>query len=148
MNDYVEVANCIARYFAAVDERNWERVAELMTDPFSLDYSSFGAGEPADLAPRTILAGWRKVLPGFDHTHHQMGNLDIEVEGEKASASCYVTATHAIDHEVWTVVGTYNKELVRDGADWKLSGSQFLFKYQSGATHLATEAQRRAAAAG
>lgn len=140
---YVEISNVISRYFVAVDERNWEGAKSLMTNPFHLDYSSFGAGDPADLDPAEILKNWAAFLPGFDATHHQIGTVDIEVDGETAKAKLYGTATHIIDDRIWTVVGTYNQTLLKTSEGWKLSGTQFVFKYQSGDTNLPVEAQKR-----
>ncbi|MEB3327089.1 MAG: nuclear transport factor 2 family protein [Synechococcus sp.] len=88
--DYDMVANTISRYFIAVDECDWSGVSKLMTNPFHLDCSSFGGGDPSDLPPQSILAGWRALLPGFEHTHHQIGNLVVEIDGEIAEASCMV----------------------------------------------------------
>lgn len=140
---YSQIFNTISRYFTAVDERNWEGAQSLMTSPFHLDYSSFGAGEPADLDPAEILKNWAAFLPGFDATHHQVGTVDIEVEGETARAKLYGTSTHIIDDRIWTVVGTYNQTLLKTSEGWKLSGTQFVFKYQSGDTNLPAEAQKR-----
>ncbi len=146
MSDDRAVVNVIARFFTAVDERDWDRVTSLMTTPVHIDYSSFGAGDPADVNPTDVVAGWRGILPGFDHTHHQLGNLLVEVDGDRASAQAYVTATHVIDAEVWTVVGRYQLELTRAQTAWRLSSLRLLFKYQAGATALPEEATRRAQA--
>jgi len=143
MRDRADIQDAIARFYAAVDAREWDGVAALMTDPFHLDYSSFGGGDPADLGPDTIIGGWKSILPGFEHTHHQLGNMDIEVEDKSATVRCYVTATHVIGDRVWTVVGRYRNTLVLQGTDWKLSGSQFIFKYQTGATDLPNTAKGR-----
>ena len=140
---YADISNLISRYFSAVDERDWDGAKVLMSNPFHLDYSSFGGGEPAYLDPEGILAAWSGFLPGFDHTHHQIGNLDMQIYGDSARVSCYVTATHAIDERVWTVVGTYNIPLVRTGEGWQLSGIQFLYKYQAGALVLPADAKQR-----
>ena len=144
-SDHQEVANTVARYFARVDQRDWDGTQALMTNPFHLDYASFGGGDPTYLNPSDILAAWSGILPGFDHTHHQIGNLDIQIYGDSARVSCYVTAFHSIDERVWTVVGTYNIPLVRNGVGWKLTGIQFLYKYQTGATDLPAEAKQRVA---
>ena len=142
-SDYQDIANAVARYFARVDQGDWDGTQALMTNPFHLDYASFGGGDPAYLNPADILATWSGFLPGFDHTHHQIGNLDVKIYGDSARVSCYGTASHSIDERVWTVVGTYNIPLVRTGEGWKLSGIQFLYKYQTGATDLPAEAQQR-----
>ncbi len=146
VSDYQDIANTVARYFARVDQRDWDGTQAVMTNPFHLDYASFGGGDPAHLDPADILASWSGFLPGFDHTHHQIGTLDIKISGDSARASCYGTASHSIADKVWTVVGTYNIPLVRTDEGWKLSGIQFLFKYQTGATDLPAEAQQRVAA--
>ena len=142
---YADISNVISRYFVAVDERDWDGAKVLMTNPFHLDYSSFGGGDPADLDPNRILKNWAAFLPGFEATHHQIGTLDIQVNGETAKAKLYGTATHIIGERSWTVVGTYNIPLVRNGEGWKLSGIQFLYKFQTGAIDLPAEAKQRMA---
>ena len=144
-SDNQDIANAVARYFARVDQRDWDGTQALMTNPFHLDYASFGGGDPAYLNPADILAAWSGILPGFDHTHHQIGNLDMQIYGDSARVSCYVIASHSIDERVWMVVGTYNIPLVRTGEGWKLTGIQFLYKYQTGATDLPAEAKQRVA---
>ncbi|MEM6706141.1 MAG: nuclear transport factor 2 family protein [Acidobacteriota bacterium] len=138
------VANVVAQFFAAVDDGDWAGASQLMTNPFHLDYTSFGAESARELAPETVLEGWQQVLPGFEHTHHQIGNLRIEMRSKDAEARSYVTATHQIGERVWTVVGSYEVSLRRSGSTWKLSGLRFLFKYQTGDLELAAEASQRA----
>lgn len=137
------VANTIYRFFAAVDDRDWNSAQGLMRNPFHLDYSSFGAGDPADLDPTAILEGWAQFLPGFDATHHQLGNLAIEVDDDSAVVDFYGTATHVIEDRSWVVVGTYRATLIGEGGGWLLTGLQFLFKFQLGDTDLPAEAQAR-----
>lgn len=143
MDETQRILNGLARFYAAVDTGDWETAQALMTDPFHLDYSSYGGGAPASLSSATIIAGWREVLPGFDHTHHQLGNMEVQRDQDTAVVCCYVTATHVIDDRVWTVVGRYRNTCIAVDGDWKLSGSQFLFKYQSGDTSLPGIAQQR-----
>jgi hypothetical protein len=142
-----EIANCVQRFFAAVDARNWDSAHALMTNPFHLDYSSFGAGPGADLDPADILAGWKAMLPGFDATQHHLGPLDIAVEADRATVCATVIATHLIEGaeggEVWTVHGDYVLELVDDGG-WKLASNRFNFKFMTGNTGLPALAQARA----
>lgn len=139
-----EVANTVAEFFGAVDAGDWARVKSLMTSPIHIDYSSFGAGDPADAQPSDVIRGWQGILPGFDHTHHQFGNLQVSVNGDSAVVAAYVTATHVIDADVWTVVGRYEINLVPRDEGWSLSSLRFVFKYQTGATTLLEEATRRA----
>lgn len=144
-----DITNAVQSFFEAVDTQNWAAAKGLMTNPFQLDYSSYGAGPAADLAPADILSCWRSVLPGFDHTQHQLGPLIIEIDGNSATVRAYVTADHQIAGvdagEVWTVYGSYVLTLTKIGHGWKLSGNTFQFKFQTGNTDLLALAQSRAA---
>jgi len=142
-----EITNTVQRFFACVDGRDWDGARALMTAPFHLDYSSFGAGPGADIDPGDILNGWKAMLPGFDATQHHLGALDIVVEGEFATVKTTVIATHYIaDAEggaLWTVHGSYVLKLVRDDA-WRLSANTFNFAFVTGNTALPALAQERA----
>ena len=141
--DHRDISHAVTRFFAAVDDRDWNTVAASMTDSVLLDYESFGGGPPKDLAPAAIVDAWRGILPGFDHTHHQLGNLDIEVDGDAATVRVYGTATHSIDDAVWTVIGRYDMGLVREDARWKLARHRFGFRMQTGDTSLPQRAMAR-----
>lgn len=149
MTEHNEIANVVARWFAAVDRRHWTAAEALMTAPFHLDYSSFGGGPAANRKPGDVLAAWAGFLPGFDATHHQLGNLDIRCKEQAAVVSCYVTASHfiasAANGPVWVVVGTYELSLIHDKGMWLLSSCRFDFKYQDGNTALPALAQQRLA---
>lgn len=143
-----EITNTVQRFFAAVDGRDWGTARALMTDPFQLDYSSFGGGPAADLDPGQILDGWKGLLPGFDATQHHLGPLEIEVDGDAARVSATVIATHVIvgaeGGETWTVHGHYRLTLHRD-AGWKLAANVFVFDFVTRNGGLPTIAQARVA---
>ena len=88
------------------------------------------------------------MLPGFDHTHHQLGPLDIAQDGNSATVYAYVTATHymasAQGGDLWTVYGTYTLQL-RYEEGWKLRGNTFSFKFLSGNVDLPNMAKERMA---
>lgn len=145
----VEITNTVSRFFAAVDRCDWEAAQVLMTSPFHVDYSSYGAGPAADVAPEELTGAWAGIMPCFDHTHHQIGNLIVEQTDDTAYVQCHGTATHFIaDHpggDLQLVVGTYDLTLLRENGFWKLSYIPFNFKYTSGNTELPAEATRRPA---
>ena len=144
-----DIINAVLRYFENVDKGNWEGTASLMTNPFHLDYSSFGAGPAADLDPKDIISGWKTMLPGFDFTHHHLGPLAVETSDDEAVVKAYVTADHHIagaeGGDRWTVYGDYILRLQKVGGDWKLASNKFQFKYVSGNGDLPALAQERAA---
>lgn len=148
MTAQFDILNAISRWFSALDHRNWVAADALMADPFHLDYSSFGGGPAAHLKPGDLLANWAGFLPGFDATHHQIGNLDLSHNENTAVVNCYVTASHFIASaeagSVWVVVGCYEFSLIQDKGVWRLSGCRFDFKYEDGNTALPALAKQRA----
>lgn len=140
------VANAVARFYGAVDARAWEAVIAAMSAPVHVDYASFGGGPPADAEPAEVVAQWRRVLPGFDATHHQLGNMDVELEGARAQVRAYVTASHFLGGEEWTVRGRYELELVGAGDAWTIATLRFLAGPVTGSADLPERAARRASA--
>ena len=118
----------ITQLFTATDARNWEEVAQSFAPKVQLDYSSMN-GQPASiLSPQEIMSAWQGLLPGFDHTHHQLGNFLVTENGDQAQATCYGTASHYLENEgenLWTVVGTYDFDLVKLEGAWKISSMVF-----------------------
>ncbi|WP_343561443.1 nuclear transport factor 2 family protein [Kiloniella sp. b19] len=144
-----EIINAVQGFFESSDNNQRATTESLMSTPFHLDYSSFGAGPAADLNPADILNGWSQFLPGFDHTHHQLSPMVLEITGDTAKARVYVTATHFIAEaeggELWTVYGSYDIGLKKTETGWILSGLVFHYKFQSGNGTLPALAQARAA---
>lgn len=51
-------------------DRDWERLETLFADKVGLDYTSLEGGDPKILAPRELVATWRRNLSRFDSTKH------------------------------------------------------------------------------
>jgi len=142
------IASCVQHFFASIDSGNWEDAQQQMKTPFHLDYSSFGAGPAADLDLADIMAGWRKILPGFDAIQHHLGALNIQADDTHAAVHTNVIATHYVagaqGGEIWTVYGDY--ELRLEKADsWQLSAITFNFRFLTGNPDLPELAQTKAA---
>ncbi len=130
--------------FIATDQRNWQQVAQLFDDQVILDYSSMNGNPASTMTPDQIISAWKSILPGFEHTHHQLGNLVASGDKTTAEVFCYGTANHFLPDNggsVWTVVGTYNFQLAKKATgQWKISSMTFNFKYQDGNTALPEKA--------
>ena len=122
--------------FVATDARNWSAIEHIFDESVLLDYSSFTGQPAATLTPADITTAWKGVLPGFESTHHQVGNFQVTEASKAAQVSCYGTASHHLPDDngnVWLVVGTYDFELVKDARKrWRISSMKFNFKYQEG----------------
>ena len=129
----------VTALFVATDERDWSQVDQLFADEVLLDYSSMSGSPAATLTPEQIITAWKGILPGFQSTHHQVGNFMTKVEGKRAEVFCYGTASHYLPEaggDLWLVVGTYNFELSATGGSWEITSMKFNFKYQNGNTSL------------
>jgi len=147
MQTYINVQNAVLRFFAAIDAASWKEAEALMATPFHVDYSSFGAGPAADLAPADVLAGWRQLVPGFEATQHQLGPLSISMDDATARVSADVTGSHFLksgegSHH-WTVFGRYEMELVDGPTGWQLRLLRLLYRAQTGDGDLPDLARQR-----
>lgn len=139
--------DAVNQLFIASDNRDWNQVEQTFAKDVLLDYSSMG-NPSVNLTPRQITDAWKTILPGFTHTHHQIGNIQETIYKNKAEVFAYGTATHYLEDEignVWTVVGTYNFTLVKEGKHWKINKMKFNFKYQDGNLSLPKKAINKVA---
>lgn len=134
------VQDQVTNLFVYTDQHQWEKLKGVFAETVLLDYSSFTGQAAAELTPDQIIGAWSGFLPGFKSTHHQIGNVLVKINGEKASVFVYGTASHYFPNDVvedlWLVVGSYDFELVKNGDTWKVSSMTFNFKYQDGNTDL------------
>ncbi|WP_172826896.1 nuclear transport factor 2 family protein [Flammeovirga sp. SJP92] len=133
----------VTQLFIATDQQDWDKIEKIFDDQVVLDYSSMNGNPATTLTPQAITDAWKGILPGFSHTHHQLGNMISTIEGGTAEVFCYGTATHYLEDEggnVWTVVGTYDFELELKEEAWKVTKMKFNFKYQDGNTSLPQKA--------
>ena len=134
------IIETIQNIFIGADQRDWARCLGAFAETVHLDYTSLAGGEPADLAAVTIIDSWKGFLPRFTATHHQLGNFVVRETGNSAEAFFYGTATHYFPNpggrNVWTVVGTYDTKLEKQGNAWKVVSLRFNLKYVDGNTEL------------
>lgn len=146
--DTQQIIETVNKLFISVDNRDWDAVKAIFSDTVLLDYTSMAGGHPADLASADIIDSWKSILPGFDKTHHQLGNYIIETDSLVVKVFCYGTATHYLSNEsknnVWTVVGSYDLELQAVSKAWRITKMKFNLKYIDGNGELPKMAQERA----
>lgn len=135
MNETQKIQETVINVFVNSDNRNWKEVEAQFASKVNLDYSSMSGQPASEVTPEQITSSWKTVLPGFTHTHHQIGNFITEINGNKAHSFCYGTATHYLEDEngnVWTVVGSYDFDLENINGNWKITSMKFNYKYQDG----------------
>jgi hypothetical protein len=142
-----EIIEVVNKLFISVDNRDWESVKKIFDDTVLLDYTSMAGGEPANLTAVQIIDSWKGMLPGFDKTHHQLGNYIVESDSKKAKVFCYGIAMHYLANEsknnIWTVVGSYDFELKHANNIWRISKMKFNLKFIDGNNDLPCMAQEK-----
>ena len=136
----------VANLFIATDNQEWRKVEAMFAEQVELDYSSMNGNPAVSLSPKQITDSWKTILPGFSHTHHQLGNFVTGLKGNVAEVFCYGTATHYLEDEggnIWTVVGSYDFKLQLTGEDWNITHMKFNLKYQDGNTTLPGKAMEK-----
>jgi hypothetical protein len=118
-----------ARYCHLVDSRSWDELAELWTPDATCDYGFFGSYEGRD---QIIGKFFRELVDSAaSFMVHMVHNPLIDVRGDRASGSWYLTSQTTIqpsNQAVW-VMGIYRDEFRRVAGDWKISSLKFEFKY-------------------
>lgn len=153
ISDAQQVLNTINNVGYFADQGDWEKVAEQFhPDGAVLDYTSYAnasAGTAADLPtllPAEIVGAWQTVLPGYDRTHHLMGTESVHVEGDQATTTSNIYATHILENEgddTWVFIGDYQHELAKTEAGWKITFMRANLRAQLGNTNLPNLAMER-----
>ena len=74
----------VTSLFVATDQRAWNSVQEIFDTAVLLDYSSMTGNPATKTSPDQIVTAWKGILPGFDATHHQIGNFITKIENNRA----------------------------------------------------------------
>lgn len=135
--DKQKIQETIGKIFSGVDERNWTRVQSAMGKEVYLDYTSLAGGEPTTLTSQKIIENWKGVLPGFQSTHHQIGNFQIDIKDNKAEAKFSGLALHYLNNQAWTVLGTYEFALAKNpSGEWTIEKMKLNMQKQDGNLEL------------
>ncbi|MGH3413456.1 MAG: nuclear transport factor 2 family protein [Marmoricola sp.] len=118
--DRQEIVDLLTRYTRAVDTGRWDGIDEVFTEDAVLDYTS--SGGPA--TTRDEAKAFIRNLEGFDRWQHLIGQVAIDLHGDRARATAYFTnpmVSVAPDgtERLWEVGGYYHHELVRTPQGWR-----------------------------
>ena len=130
--DQAEIAGIVESVGVMADRGEYNALARLYADEFTLDYSSLNGQDAATKTPAQLMAEWAAVLPGFDLTRHDVSNVAVNVDGEIAEAKADVVASHWVGDLFWQVAGSYDYELVKKGSRWQITSMSFNLENESG----------------
>lgn len=128
--DRAQIVDVIASVAFYADQRRWDLVKAAFADRVVLDYTSSdtaaaGRQQTDALTPDAIVTAWQTQLPGYLHTQHLVTDPVVVIDGDRARATSSVHATHYLPNEqgeaYWVFVGSYEHELARTPAGWRIT---------------------------
>ncbi len=130
----------------AVDRAAYDLAETAFAAEVVIDYTSLWGGEPATMTPAALIDAWRGIVPGFDVTWHELGDVTVEVHGSTATATAFVDGRHWIGEDLWRPVGYYHWDVALKGGEWRVTRMKFEMTDEIGDRALAEKAMKRVAA--
>jgi SnoaL-like domain len=122
--DRTEIHDLIVRYGWAIDTRDWSLLDTCFTEDAYVDYSSNPGGIEG---PYREVRGWlEQTLAAFAVMQHLMVNIDIRVDGDRATARTMVVnpmgaKTREGPPHFFYLGGRYDDDIVRTTDGWRIA---------------------------
>jgi hypothetical protein len=148
--DESQIKELVLTWMDGVDTRSYERLTSAWAEEMEVEFIGFPSGSPLssgtyNTAQRTH--GLISMISEFSSTQHVNTNHIVGVNGDHATCSSYVVATHymQVDNgEPWSTIGArYDLEASRGEHGWKLTKLKWSRLWTSGNDGLWAEAARR-----
>ncbi len=127
------------------DTNNFEILEQLYADEIEVDYTSLAGGEVELKSPQALMTQWASILPGFDLTRHNLSNIKVKLNGNKAEVTASVVADHYVNDLFWQVSGNYLYRLERSSTGWKITSHTFNLTDEAGTREVFGPASDNAA---
>lgn len=118
--DHLEIQSVINLYASALDKQQWSALEGVFTEDAVADFVGIGACEGRQAITDLVTS----VLTQCAATQHLLGNISIQVSGDRATATCYLSAMHAglgdYASDIFTVWGEYADQLIRTSEGWRI----------------------------
>lgn len=118
-----EIGRALYAFARAMDQRDWDAIGTIMIDDATAD---MGTG-PLH-GSRQVIALMRSFLDDCGPTQHLLGNLVIDVVGERAVSQCYVSDMHkgtgGKAHLTFSTLGEYHDR-------WQLIDGRWLMVHRT-----------------
>ena len=123
-DDVLEIEQLLYRYARAIDAKDWKALEQVFTPDARIHYAVERGAELSAGELGVWLAGAMTI---FKQTQHVVTNPLVEVDGDAARCTSYLTATHlqvrkSDGVELRTTEGSmYGDTLVRTRDGWRIS---------------------------
>jgi len=119
--DERDITKVCHRYTTALDTKDWPLLRSCFLPDAVAVYE--GIGECPDYD--AIEALCQSALGPLTRTQHLVGNVDVVVEGDAATAQCYLQAQHVQEGveggDLFVIAGRYSDEVVRTDDGWRFA---------------------------
>jgi len=123
ISDRLEIQQLLVDYCNAIDRRDYDRLDQVFTPDAYIDYRKLGG---VDGRYPEIKQWLKPALEHFPHYFHSVGNMDIRVDGDRATARTPCTNPMVLADadgadKVWLIGLWYDDELVRTADGWRFT---------------------------
>ncbi len=130
--DRLAIMDRLCRYARGIDRCDLDTLLDVFWSDATADFGQ-GPGLAADWARATIPA-----LAGMLRTQHLLGNMIIDIAGDRAEAETYCRAWHeTADGTVMEVGGRYLDVLERRGGEWRITSRRYVMDWNTNAPSTA-----------
>jgi 3-phenylpropionate/cinnamic acid dioxygenase small subunit len=129
--DRALISDHLFKFARCVDTKDWQGYAALYAPHATL------LAPGRDPVPQSAIAGIaERNLGRFVRTHHSISNIQVELDGDKATSHAYVHAVHLIpDGETtrqWVLGGYYDCEYERLRSQWYFLTLKLTYVWERG----------------
>ena len=121
--DRQDLADLVLRYCRCIDRRQFDKLRPLYHADARHDHGGMFQGNPADL-----IAWLSRTTPAAMVTHHFVGNMLFQVDGDRAEGEIYTINTHrfpaATGARDYIASGRYLDRYERRNGVWRFSFRQ------------------------
>jgi hypothetical protein len=122
------------RYLRCVDLKQWDELAEILTDDATADYGTRALGEPLRLTGRDTIVGFlrRNLGPGIITTHFA-GHPEITIDGDTATGTwAFEDTVIATEFRVVIKGAAFYQDTYARGEDgaWRIAHTGYVRTYE------------------
>jgi ketosteroid isomerase-like protein len=130
-----EIKRLKYRYLRCVDTKDWDGLADVLTEDAVADYGTPTYGGPLRLDGRVAIVGFMReqLGPGLITTHFA-SQPEIDVDGDEASGTwAFEDTVIATEHRVVITGAAFYEDRYRRGADgrWRIARTGYERTYEA-----------------
>ena len=122
-SDLLEIQQVLYAYARAIDAKDWKSLERVFTPDARIHYAM---ERGAELTFRELGPWLARSMAIFKATQHVISNPQVEVQGDAATSTAYLVATHVQVRQdgtenLATEGGRYTDTLVRSPEGWRIA---------------------------